>query len=73
MSSSRARKASALQALRDRRSGVTSGLRTDDYEAHEDKIFDEVNENEYQDLVRRRRDREDFVVDDGEIVTVIKM
>ena len=31
----------------------------------EDDIYEEVNEEEYKNLVESRRQREDFVVDDG--------
>ena len=67
MSSVRARKASALKALRERRMGISTGPRTEEYEAHEDDVYEEVDEAEYRDLVRRRREREDFVVNNGKI------
>ena len=69
MSSRRAQKAAALKALRDRRSGLAGApdsTRTDDYEfQYEGDVYDVVAEEDYEDLVEKRRQREDFVVDDG--------
>jgi len=31
----------------------------------EEDVYDEVDEESYRDLVKKRREREDFVVDDG--------
>ena len=54
----RDKKQQALAALR-------SGGGLDDYEVNQDDdIYDVVDEDEYQELVKKRRHREDFVVDD---------
>eukprot|EP00559_Dactyliosolen_fragilissimus_P008753 CAMPEP_0184856616 /NCGR_PEP_ID=MMETSP0580-20130426/1789_1 /TAXON_ID=1118495 /ORGANISM="Dactyliosolen fragilissimus" /LENGTH=1517 /DNA_ID=CAMNT_0027351729 /DNA_START=158 /DNA_END=4712 /DNA_ORIENTATION=- len=63
--SSRNRRSLALAALRERRSGLALGSRTEEYEAKdEDNVYDVMTEDEYRDLVEQRREREDFVVDD---------
>jgi DNA polymerase alpha subunit A len=55
------RRKKALQALREGRGG-----RLDDYEVPDEQdIYEVVEEEEYQRLVEARRQREDFVVDDG--------
>ena len=65
-SSSNSKKASALQALKERRLNGSTKTRTEEYEiANDDDLFDEVDEEEYTDIVQQRREREDFVVDDG--------
>jgi hypothetical protein len=59
--SSKARKSAALKALKAGRGG-----RLDDYELQEEEdVYDVYDEDEYQKLVESRRQREDFVVDDG--------
>lgn len=59
---SRAKKSAALAALREGRRG-----RLDDYEVKdEEDVYEIMDEDEYQQLVEKRRQREDFVVDDGE-------
>ena len=42
--------------------------RTDEYEVKEDDVYEKVDESEYKELVQRRREREDFVVDDGTLL-----
>ena len=62
------KKGAALQALRDARSRKDQGLHggIDEVEIKEEEdVYDEVAEEEYQKLVEARRQREDFVVDDG--------
>lgn len=55
------RKAAALKAMKGRRGG-----RLDDYEVQdEEDVYDVYEEDDYQKLVESRRQREDFVVDDG--------
>lgn len=63
---SRAQKAAALKALKDRRAGLVVSSRTDEYEVQqEEDVYETMEEDEYRKLVERRREREDFVVDDG--------
>jgi hypothetical protein len=68
--SSRAEKAAALRALKEARSRKEQGLETsraDEYEIKDEgDVYEVVEEDEYQRLVEDRRQREDFVVDDGE-------
>ncbi|KAJ8610436.1 hypothetical protein CTAYLR_008217 [Chrysophaeum taylorii] len=60
--SRRGKREGTLKALRAAREG---GSRTDQWEVPEDdKVFDEVDEEEYKKIVGERRQREDFVVDD---------
>lgn len=60
-------KAKALAELRARRNGLSAVSRTDEYQVRgEEDIFVKVDDKDYQELVQRRREREDFVVDDGE-------
>lgn len=66
-------KAKALAALRARRNGLSAVSRTEEYEAKEEDVYEKLDENEYQELVDRRREREDFVVDDGEFIYSIPM
>jgi len=58
-------KSKALADLRARRNGLSAVSRTEEYEAKEEDVYEKVDESEYQKLVDRRREREDFVVDDG--------
>jgi len=62
--SSAAQKAAARRKLKeDRIRGVS---RTEDYEVPEEEaVYDVIDEEEYQNLVEERRERDDFVVDDG--------
>ena len=66
--SSRQTKKAALAALRQRRSGLSAtSSKLEEYEvADEGDVYDVVDEAEYEELVEKRRQREDFVVDDGE-------
>lgn len=53
----------ALERLKAQREAGINAL--DAYEVDaDDRIYDEVNENDYQMLVRRRLQEDDFVVDD---------
>jgi hypothetical protein len=62
--SSKSRKAAALRAMKEGRGG-----RLDDYEVQdEEDVYDVYEEEEYQKLVDSRRQREDFVVDDGALL-----
>lgn len=55
----------ALADMKARRNGLAAGSRTEEYEVKEEDIYEKVDEEEYKELVQRRREREDFVVDDG--------
>lgn len=69
--SNRSKKA-ALEALRARRNGLLTSSRTDEYETQDaGDIYDVLEEDDYQDLVDRRREREDFVVDDGTFHSIV--
>ena len=60
------RKAAALEAMRQRRQGSYRSS-IDDYEVKDEgEVYEVMDEGEYQKLVESRRQREDFVVDDGE-------
>ena len=63
------KKAAALRAMREAREKSDQGLGGSKLDEHEinddDDIYDYVEEEEYQKLVESRRQREDFVVDDG--------
>jgi DNA polymerase alpha subunit A len=64
--SSRAKKAAALAALKNRRAGLLVTSRTEEYEVPEEEdVYETMEEDEYRKLVESRREREDFVVDDG--------
>ena len=64
--SSRAKRKAALDAIRARKNGENLSSRTDEYEVTDPgDVYDVVEEEEYRSLVDKRRDREDFVVDDG--------
>ena len=66
MTKSRESRQAALEAIRARRNGLVSVSRTDEYEVQQvDDVYDVYGEEEYQELVERRRERENFVVDDG--------
>jgi hypothetical protein len=56
--------------MREAREKNEQGLgvsRMDEYEVPDDgDVYEYVDEDEYQKLVESRRQREDFVVDDGE-------
>ena len=66
--SSRQTKKAALAALRERRAGLSAASsKLEEYTvADEGDVYDVVDETEYEELVEKRRQREDFVVDDGE-------
>jgi DNA polymerase alpha subunit p180 N terminal len=58
--------AAARQAFKEGRGG-----RLEDYVVHdEDDVYDVLEEEEYEKLVESRRQREDFVVDDGAYLAV---
>ena len=65
--SSREQKRQARQALKSARSGRSSGLDAllnEDVEENDD-VYEQMTEEEYRQYVERKREREDFVVDDG--------
>lgn len=65
-SSSRRRKQDALQKLRMHKNNTGLLNPLEDYEVKDEgDIYQVVDESEYQELVESRRQREDFVVDDG--------
>ena len=70
--SSKQRKKASLAALKSARSGRrSSSSALDDVCLLEDDaanadVYEVMDEAEYRDYVRRKREREDFVVDDGE-------
>lgn len=71
---SKQKKAAALQALRDARSRKDQGHHggIDEVEIKEEEdVYDEVAEEDYQKLVEARRQREDFVVDDGAYTRIV--
>eukprot|EP00979_Chaetoceros_neogracilis_P019045 scaffold11638_cov236-Chaetoceros_neogracile.AAC.1 len=70
---SRSTKSKALADLRARRNGLSAISRTDEYEVKDEDVYEKVGESDYQELVQRRREREDFVVDDGKMVWDITM
>ena len=71
--SSRQTKKAALAALRERRAGLSAASsKLEEYTvADEGDVYDVVDETEYEELVEKRRQREDFVVDDGEYMCVL--
>jgi hypothetical protein len=69
MSTSRAGRKAALAKFRDAKRRRDQGEEDDLFEGNmkeEEDVYDIVDETEYQSLVNSRRQREDFVVDDGE-------
>ena len=67
MPSSSSRRA-ALAKLRNAKRKRELGEEEDLFDGNireEDDVYDIVNEEEYESLVQSRRQREDFVVDDG--------
>lgn len=69
--SSKQRKKASLAALKSARSGRRSSSALDDVGLLEDDaanadVYEVMDEAEYRDYVQRKREREDFVVDDGE-------
>ncbi|KAI5293957.1 DNA-directed DNA polymerase alpha catalytic subunit pol1 [Ascosphaera acerosa] len=66
MSSARAKQAQRLAELRRLRASGKTRLST--YEVEEDgDVYDEVDDEEYKKIIRRRLDQDDFVVDDNGI------
>lgn len=67
-SSTKRKTAAALEAMRERRKRKgASASAIDDYEIRDEgDVYDVLEEDDYQKLVESRRQREDFVVDDGE-------
>ena len=66
MSSSRSRnKAARAKFLEDKRKRLMGHDEPDFDIKEEDDVYDVVDETEYQTIVNSRRQREDFVVDDG--------
>ena len=66
---SKADRKAAMARLRSAKRKRETGEDDDVFEANmkeEEDVYDIVNEEEYADLVNSRRQREDFVVDDGE-------
>jgi predicted GTPase len=66
--SSRATQKAALAKLRDAKRRRALGEEEDLFEGNikeEEDVYDVYAEEDYQDLVNSRRQREDFVVDDG--------
>lgn len=59
------RRQAAMQAFREGRGGGLADLEL----PNEDDVYDVVEENDYQQLVESRRQREDFVVNDGEFIS----
>lgn len=68
---SRSTKSKALADLRARRNGLSAISRTDEYEVKDEDVYEKVGESDYQELVQRRREREDFVVDDGKFISIL--
>ena len=61
----RAKLQAARENLRNARQGIVA--RSDQHELKEESsVFQEVDEDEYQQIVETRRKGTDFVVDDGE-------
>lgn len=68
MSSSRANRKAAMAKFRNDRNARLMGEEQDVFEGNmkeEEDVYDVVDESEYESLVNSRRQREDFVVDDG--------
>jgi hypothetical protein len=66
--SSKQRKKASLAALKSARSGRRSTSALDDVpddDTANDDVYEVMDETEYRDYVERKREREDFVVDDG--------
>jgi hypothetical protein len=62
--SNRSQKAAALRALKEARNRGSS--RTEEYEVKDEgDVYDVIEEDDYRELVEKRRQREDFIVDDG--------
>lgn len=67
--SSRAKKRAALAKFREAKQKRHLGEEEDIFEGNmkeEDDVYDVLDEKDYESLVNSRRQREDFVVDDGE-------
>ena len=68
--SSRATRRAALAKFKDAKRRREMGEDEDLFDANmkeEEDVYDVVDEDEYQSLVNSRRQREDFVVDDGKL------
>lgn len=68
MLKSRADRKAAMERFRSAKRKREMGEEEDIFEANmkeEDDVYDIVDEEEYANLVNSRRQREDFVVDDG--------
>jgi DNA polymerase alpha subunit A len=60
----------AMQAMKDQKAKAESGSALASFELEEDEdVFDTMDETEYADVVEKRRNAGDFVVDDGECTT----
>jgi DNA polymerase alpha subunit A len=57
-------KLTALERLKERRAAGSGGLSTYDVNEEDAAIYDEINEADYQLLMRKRLQEDDFVVDD---------
>lgn len=68
MSSKQRKKQASLAALKSARSGRRSVSALDDLvedDTNNADVYEVMDETEYRDFVQRKRQREDFVVDDG--------
>jgi hypothetical protein len=71
--SSKQRKKASLAALKSARSGRRSTSALDDVPEDDTAnadVYEVMDEMEYWDYVERKRQREDFVVDDGKFVVL---
>lgn len=70
MAKSKAERKAAMERFRSAKRKREMGEDDDVFEANmkeEDDVYDIVDEAEYANLVNSRRQREDFVVDDGKL------
>jgi hypothetical protein len=71
--SSKQRKKASLAALKSARSGRRSTSALDDVPEDDTAnadVYEVMDETEYREYVERKREREDFVVDDGKVLFV---